>query len=218
MSDPCPPEADDSDPVTEPEEHEDGPHRRCIGSGIVQDKDTLIRFVVGPGQILVPDLAARLPGRGLYLTPSRAIFAQALKKKAFARAARGPITVPEDLPVRLDRLLCEMAQQMLGMARRSGQAVAGYDQAAHWLRSGKVGLLVQAADAAEGGRARLRALAGQAPERSVLRSAELGGPFGRDHLVHVAVARGGLAQRIRVALDRLAGWREGMAEQEVAER
>jgi len=209
---------DGIDPTSDLEGDEDGPRRRCIGSGTVQEKETLLRFVIGPQQVLVPDLAARLPGRGLYLTPSRVIFAQALKKKAFARAARGPVTVPEDLPIRLDRLLCEAAQQMLGMARRSGQAVAGYDQVAHWLRSGKVGLLVQAADAAEGGRARLRALAGKAPERSVLRAAELGGPFGRDHLVHVAIAPGGLAQRIRVALDRLAGWREGMAEQEVAER
>ena len=218
MSDPLETGPDGDDTLTGPDETEDGPRRRCIGSGTVQDKENLIRFVVGPDQVLVPDLAARLPGRGLYLTPSRAVFAQALKKKAFARAARGPVTVPEDLPDRMDRLLCEMAQQMLGMARRSGQAAAGYDQAAQWLRAGKVGLLVQAADAAEGGRARLRALAGKAPERSVLRAAELGGPFGRDHLVHVAVARGGLSQRIRVALDRLAGWREGMAEQEVAER
>ncbi|MBV8167698.1 MAG: hypothetical protein JO021_12960, partial [Alphaproteobacteria bacterium] len=99
-----------------------------------------------------------------------------------------------------------------GLARRAGQAVVGYDQVAAWLKSGRdgvlrKGVLLQAADGAPAGRARLAALAGDRPVLEALRAAELAQPFGRDHVVHVAVAAGGLATRLEAELARLAGLR-----------
>ncbi|MEM6662503.1 MAG: DUF448 domain-containing protein, partial [Pseudomonadota bacterium] len=46
----------------------DGPERRCIATGETGATDRLIRFVLAPEGGLVPDLAARLPGRGAWLT------------------------------------------------------------------------------------------------------------------------------------------------------
>ncbi len=83
----------------------DGPERRCIVSGESDSIFGLIRFVVGPEQEIVPDLAERLPGRGIWLTASREAAQTALKKKAFARAARAQVTVPADLPDLLEDLL-----------------------------------------------------------------------------------------------------------------
>lgn len=186
---------------------ETGPERRCVATGAVLPKDRLLRFVLDPDGMLVPDLDARLPGRGLYLTPDRAALDQAVKKRCFARAARRPVTVPDDLGPRLEALLVGRAQNLLGLARRAGQAVAGYDQVAGWLKAGRAALLVQAADAAEGGRARLRALAGDRPVAEVLRATELAAPFGRDHVVHAALAAGGLAARMERELARLSGLR-----------
>jgi predicted RNA-binding protein YlxR (DUF448 family)/ribosomal protein L30E len=185
----------------------DGPERRCVATGAVLPKASLIRFVIGPDSQLVPDLDARLPGRGLYLRPSPAAFAEAMKKRAFAKAARRPVTVPEDLGARLESLLVGRVQNLLGLARRAGQAVIGYDQAAAWLKAGRVRLLVQAGDAAEGGRARLRAMAGARPVLEPLTAVELAAPFGREHVVHVAVAAGGLAVRLEQELARLSGLR-----------
>jgi hypothetical protein len=104
------------------------------------------------------------------------------------------------------------AIELIALARRAGQAVVGYDQAAAWLKAGRVGLLLQAADGAPGGRARLAPMAGDKPVLEVLRAFELAQPFGRDHVVHVAVAPGGLAKRLEEELARLAGLRSSGSE------
>jgi len=184
-----------------------GPQRRCIATGTVADKDALLRFVVAPTGELVPDLQQRLPGRGVYVAPTRGAIDAAVKKRAFSRAARRPVEAPGDLADRLEALVVARALELIGLARRAGQAVVGYDQVEAWLKSGRAGLLLQAADGAPGGRARLAALAGDRPVVELLRAAELAQPFGRDHVVHVALAAGGIATRLHGELTRLAGLR-----------
>lgn len=184
-----------------------GPQRRCIATGTVADQDALLRFVVAPTGALVPDLQRRLPGRGLYLMPTRVAIDTALKKRAFARAARRPVEAPDDLGDRLEALVVARALELIGLARRAGQAVVGYDQVAAWLKAGRAQLLLQAADGAPNGRARLATLAGDRPVVELLRAAELAQPFGRDHVVHVALGAGGIATRLQGELARLAGLR-----------
>jgi predicted RNA-binding protein YlxR (DUF448 family) len=184
-----------------------GPQRRCLATGTVADKDALLRFVVAPTGALVPDLQQRLPGRGLYLAPTRAAVDAALKKRVFARAARRPVEVPDDLADWLEALVVARALDLIGLARRAGQAVVGYDQVAAWLKAGRAAVLLQAADAAPAGRARLAALAGDRPVVELLRAAELAQPFGREHVVHVALAAGGIATRLLGELARLGGLR-----------
>ena len=48
---------------------QDGPERKCIVSGQSQPKAGLIRFVIGPDAMVVPDVLARLPGRGIDTFP-----------------------------------------------------------------------------------------------------------------------------------------------------
>jgi predicted RNA-binding protein YlxR (DUF448 family) len=169
----------------------------------------LLRFVVGPAGDLVPDLDGKLPGRGLYLTPMLGAVADAVKKRSFAKVARRQIEVPADLAERLEAMIAARAIGLIGLARRGGQVSMGYDQVQAKLKTGGVGLLLQAADGAEGGRAKLGALGSGTgvPELAVLTAAELAAPFGRDHVVHLAVARGGLAKRLQIELARLKGFR-----------
>src|SRR3954454_1598432 len=151
--------ARDSDALPDHDDGRDdrGPHRRCVATGTVASKDGLLRFVVSPSGTLVPDLQARLPGRGLYISPTRAAIETALKKRAFSKAARGPVEVPADLADRLEAMVAGRSIELLGLARRAGQAVVGYDQVAAWLKTGRGGVLLQAADGAPAGRARLAA-------------------------------------------------------------
>src|SRR3954466_15195893 len=76
------------------------PERRCIITGESKDRGALLRFVVAPDGVLVPDVAARLPGRGLWLTAQRDIVDRALAKRVFARAARRPVAAPAGLAPR----------------------------------------------------------------------------------------------------------------------
>jgi len=194
------------------DEPEAGPLRRCIVTRERLPKERMIRFVVGPDRVLVPDLAATLPGRGMWLSASWDVIQAARARgglgRAFARAARGPVTVPPDLPAVLEAALVRRIGGLLGLARRAGQAVAGFDKAREWLRSGRGRLILQASDGSAAERARF--LAGAADSVTVLDplpAAVLGQMFGRDHVVHVAIAPGRLGERLAVEAERLRGLR-----------
>jgi uncharacterized protein len=164
----------------------------------------MIRFVVGPDQAIVPDLAARLPGRGIWLSARRDVLETARTRGAFAKAARGAVTVPPDLPSVLQAGLARRIGDLLGFARRAGQAVAGFQKGREWLQTGRAGLVVQASDGSLEERTRFVGTRG-VPVIAPLTAAELGTVFGRDHVVHVAVAPGRLAEAIAIETERLAG-------------
>jgi uncharacterized protein len=201
-----------ADQVAEEEPEETGPLRRCIITRERLPKERMIRFVVGPGRVLVPDLTATLPGRGIWLSASGDVLetarAQGGLGRAFARAARGPVTVPPDLPAVLEAALIRRIGELLGLARRAGQAVAGFDKAREFMRTGRARLVLQASDGSAAERARF--LSGTEDSVVVLApvsAAVLGRVFGRDHVVHVAIAVGRLGERLAVEAGRLNGLR-----------
>jgi predicted RNA-binding protein YlxR (DUF448 family) len=195
--------------LTEPEA--DGPLRRCLAIGAVRPKAELIRFVVGPDGEVVPDLAERLPGRGLWVAAEREALQRAVAKKLFSRAARESVKVPDDLVARVEALLFRNCVDLIGMARRAGQAVAGYEKVHAWLVEGRVAILLGASDGAMDGRGKLAALASSIPSHPRLVESfsadTLGMAFARDRMVHAAVARGGLAKRLIAEAMRLDGIR-----------
>jgi predicted RNA-binding protein YlxR (DUF448 family) len=194
----------------EPED-EAGPLRRCIASGERLEPGRMIRFVVGPEDRLVPDVAGKLPGRGIWVSAQREMLARAVGKHLFTRAARCPVKIDADLPALVDRLTERQCLDMLGLARRAGEAVAGFEKVESMLRKGPVGVLVEAADGAADGRGKLRRLAPDAPLVALLPAAALAEAMGREGVVvHAAIRRGKLAERFVAAANRLAGLR-GMA-------
>lgn len=184
-----------------------GPQRRCLASGAVRPRETLLRFVVGPDQTVVPDIANRLPGRGLWLTPERRMVEKAMVRKLFARGAKQAVTVPGDLADRVDHLLRQSCLRLLGLARRAGETAAGYDKVHGLLKKGEAALLLQASDGSRAPRTRLATLGvGQAPGLEVIElftADELGEALGQTPRVHVAVLPGGLAERLRREAARL---------------
>jgi predicted RNA-binding protein YlxR (DUF448 family) len=192
------------------------PRRRCIATGEGQDRARLLRFVVGPDGAIVPDIDERLPGRGLWLTPRRDIVERAVAKRAFARAARRSVAVPPDLADRVEILLARRCVDSLGLARRAGLAVAGFDRVCDAIRQGRAGLLLCARDGAAGGRRKLVELGRGLPCADILTAAELGAAFGRDRIVYAALGGGKLCRRLIADLDRLAGLRPALPEEPAA--
>nr|WP_321986219.1 RNA-binding protein [uncultured Lichenicoccus sp.] len=187
------------------DESERGPLRRCIVTRERASPEGMIRFVLSPDRVLTPDLAARLPGRGMWLSARGDVLETARKRGAFARAARGPVTIPPDLAVMLQDGLLHRITDLLGFARRAGQAVSGYAKAREWITARKAGLIVQASDGSTDERARLLSGARDLPVLAVLTGSRLGAVFGRDHVVHVAVAAGALARKLVAENGRYAG-------------
>lgn len=185
----------------------ENPQRRCIVTGEVKNKSELVRFVVGPDSCVVPDVAGNLPGRGLWLTASREVVGIAVAKGRFAKAARGPTVSEADLADQVGRLLARRCLDLVGLARRAGQAVTGFEKVRTCLRQNDAAVLLAASDGAGDGRAKLSGLAGTIPEIAVFSRAELSSALGRENVVHAAVRPGGLAEKITMEAARLAGFR-----------
>jgi predicted RNA-binding protein YlxR (DUF448 family) len=184
-----------------------GPIRRCVVTGERLPKQILMRFVVAPDGMIVADVEEKLPGRGLWLRARRDIVHTAVGKRLFGRAARRAVAAAPDLADRVEAMLSQRCRETVGLARRAGIAVAGFEKVSTAARSGRIAVLLAAADGAAGGRDKVRALARDLPLVDCLTGAELGAAFGRDFVAHAAVGPGRLAGRLISDAGRLAGFR-----------
>ncbi len=198
------PDPEGTDPGDDAE-NERGPLRRCAVTRAVGERGRLLRFVVGPDHAVVPDLAAKLPGRGIWLSARRDVLETAHLRRVFVRAAKGPVSVPTDLRQRVEDGLLRRVTELLGLARRAGQAVSGFQKAREWVQSGRAGLVVQASDGSAEERSRFLSGARDVPVVTPLPAEALGAVFGRDRTVHAVVAPGRLAEALRIETERLAG-------------
>lgn len=184
------------------------PERRCLVTGETGGKAGMIRFVVGPEDLVVPDILERLPGRGMWVSAERQVLEKAVAKRAFARAARHPVLVPEDLLAAVERALLQRVIDLVSLARKAGRAVAGFEKVKSWLDSGEGRVLMQASDGSARGKTKLRPPDGPETMIDVLTAAELGLAFGREFVIHGALAGGGLTARVVEEAARLAAMRE----------
>jgi len=184
----------------------DEPERRCIVTGDVEPKAGLIRFVVGPEGQVIPDLAGKLPGRGIWVSADRELIARAVKKGLFARAARTPVQAPADLDELVERAQAKRVVELVSLARKAGLAVAGFEKVKGWLADGKAKVLLQASDGSDRGKGKLWTPTG-GRWFGCLTSSELGLAFGRDSVIHGALAAGGLSTRVVEEAAKLSGLR-----------
>ncbi len=195
--------------------------RRCIATGEVRPEENLVRFVVGPDGDVVPDIESKLPGRGLWVTADAATLARAVARNDFAKAAKASVKVASDLIAKVERRLAGRMQSDLGLARRAGQLVLGFDNVLRALNDKTPPrLLVEAGDGAADGR---KKLAGSAAARGLrveivdcLSRAELSLALGRENVIHAAVKPGPLAERLLFDAARLKGFRVRPAADETA--
>ncbi|PTR18725.1 RNA-binding protein [Cereibacter azotoformans] len=185
----------------------DEPERRCLATGESGPKAGLIRFGLGPEGEVVPDILGRLPGRGMYVSADRKAIEKAAAKGLFARAARQPVKVPEGLADLVESQLARRVIDLISLARKAGEAVAGYEKVKDWLTKDEAEVLIQASDGSERGKSKLHPPSGKRSFIGCLTARELGLAFGREHAIHGALAAGGLTTRVQDEAARLAGLR-----------
>ena len=144
---------------------------------------------------MVPDIAARLPGRGFYVSADREVLERAVAKRMFAKGARRTVGVPEDLIASIEAMLVRRVQDTIALARKAGEAVTGYEKVKTALGERPVAALLQASDGSERGKGKLWTPEG-ARWIGHLTSEEIGRAFGRDRAVHALVAAGTLGRRV----------------------
>jgi predicted RNA-binding protein YlxR (DUF448 family) len=185
---------------------DDGPERKCIATGEVQPKFGLIRFVVGPEGQVVADLAEKLPGRGIWVSADRKALEMAVAKKLFSRSAKQQVNAPADLVQQTETMLTRRVIDLLSLARKSGDAVAGFEKVKDWLAKEQAEVLIQASDGSGRGKSKLSTPYGGS-FIGWLTADELGQAFGRQTVIHVALGAGGLTRRVVDEAARLKGLR-----------
>jgi predicted RNA-binding protein YlxR (DUF448 family) len=174
--------------------------RMCVVSREVRPVDELIRFVVSPAGDIVPDLKRKLPGRGMWLSASRKVVAEAVRRHQFSKAFKRNLQVPPTLPADTEALLVRSATEALAIAAKARQIVAGFGKVESALKEGTVAVLIHASDGAEDGIRKLDALARQnegnrggrpqIPVVTALKSAELDLALTRSNVIHAALLAG----------------------------
>ena len=190
----------------------EGPLRRCIVLGDVSAPERMVRFVLGPDETVVPDVAQKLPGRGCWVTCERASIAKAAEKGFFSKSFKTAAKVSADLAGQVEQLLVKRCQDHLGLARRAGLAIIGFAQVeeAFRARDGRIAALIEASESGPADRGKLvkyARLSGPVPVVGCLTSGEIGLAFGRESVVHAALASGALSTRFLTEAERLGGFR-----------
>ena len=186
--------------------------RRDVVSGEVMREERLIRFVAGPDGAVVPDLARKLPGRGVWVEASREAVALAVKKNAFARSAKAPLKPGPDLPDLVQSLLERRCLEQLGLARREGVLISGFEKTSAAISGAKAAWWIEALDGAADGRRKLFAVRAKSlrpdlPVFGAFSAQELGVSIGGETVIHVALLAGRRAGRWTEEVRRLAGFR-----------
>ena len=169
--------------------------RRCIVSGKTFPKRELIRFCVSPDRELVPDLANKLPGRGIWVRADADAVQTAMTKGLFAKAAGSKVTYPDDLVERVRALFRRRCADLLGVAKKAGLVVSGFDKVSEALRKGKLAWLLEAEDGSSDGREKLLRLSKGLPVLRFLTSDETAHALGREHSIHTGLKPGGATDK-----------------------
>ena len=153
---------------------ENNSNRTCLVTGEEKNKEELLRFTLTPDRQVIPDFKKKLPGKGFYITNSRAVLAQAVSKNVFKKFGKN---------TKVDPNLGETVENI-------------------WenLQKGRVAFIIEAADAGSDGNAKIRAAAGNTEILTLFEVEELDKALNRTNTVHAAVLKGGMAEMVRSQL------------------
>jgi uncharacterized protein len=190
----------------------EGPVRQCAVTRERLAQTEMVRFVLSPDMVVTPDINSKLPGRGVWVKADRESITLAATKGAFTRGFKEKVNVPEGLAEQVESLLLQRCQSVLGMAKKAGGVILGYDQVKDALRKKTHGILLEASDGAEDGRNKVyflaKALYSSVNVAGALTSEELGMAFGRERVIHGLVRKGAIAKTWTLAYRRLIGFRD----------
>jgi predicted RNA-binding protein YlxR (DUF448 family) len=191
-----------------------GADRFCAATRTIKPVAEMIRFAVGPDGV-VPDLKRKLPGRGIWITATRAALSDAVAHKSFARAFKRDVSVAKDLVDLTERLLTRSALDALAMAGKAHAVAAGFSKTEAALARAEVVALLQAAEAGADGVSKLKAAlrrrsdADQVAVIAIFSSTQLDLALGRSNVVHAALLAGPASDTFLARVTRLERFRTG---------
>ncbi len=194
-------------------DNQDIPVRTCIVERARKERPLLLRFVLSPQDGVVPDIKGRLPGRGVWVTAKKSAVTEAVKRRAFQRAFRKPVTVSDDLPLQVEELLKRSAIELLSIANKAGLLVSGFSKVEEAIKRREIAVLLHADSASDDGRIKLdKRFAAvspgkdRIPPKNCFTSAEISLAAGSSNVIHAGLKEGGASRAFFKALDRLSDY------------
>ncbi|MCB9992640.1 MAG: RNA-binding protein [Hyphomicrobiaceae bacterium] len=184
--------------------------RQCAVTREERATADLVRFALGPDDLIAPDVDGRAPGRGVWVGLGQKLVAEAERRKVFAKSLKSPVKVPQDLALLTRSRLEQRLTGALGLARKAGQIATGAAKVAGALSGGHILALFTAIDAAPDGRRKMLAHLKAAPNAAGIRHFELltaeqmSLATGRENVIHAALTEGAAARGALDRADRLA--------------
>jgi len=194
-----------------------GAERSCALTREVMPVEGMVRFVVAPDGAVMPDVKRKLPGRGLWITATRAAIGEAVARQVFARGFRREVKVAADLPAATERLLEAAALDALAMAGKAGCVLTGATKVEAAAARDDLKAVIHAADAADDGRRKLdAALRRHSDEKSreiatidAFAGRQLDLALNRPNVVHAALLAGPVSETFVARAERLQRFRAG---------
>ena len=194
-----------------------GAERLCVVTRAVKPVAAMIRFVIGPDGNVVPDLKRKLPGRGVWVTATRAALTEAVRRKVFARGFKREVRVAADFVDSTERLLVRSALDALAIAGKAGDVLAGFAKVEAALTHERIAALIHAADAAPDGVRKIESAlhrrsggdAEKIPIINAFSSQQLDLALGRPNVIHAALLAGPASQTLIERTERLHRFRTG---------
>lgn len=180
------------------------PQRTCLVTREELAKEELLRFVIAPDGALVHDITGKLPGRGMYTALSKPMLAEAIERKLFSRASKQSVHVPAAFEDVVEGHLRARVLQALSLARKAGDALAGFDKCLAAVQSDAVACMLHASDAGNDGIRKLSPRSTPFSSTIAFTRDELSGVMGGGNVVHVAVLEGASSQFFLKQLRRFA--------------
>jgi len=189
--------------------------RKCIAKSEVRDRSDMIRFVLDPTGVVVPDILGKLPGRGVWVSSESSSVSEVISRSAFSRSFKSKVKVLDDLLGVTERLLSRRVLGLVTMARKAGCISLGFDQVQSMARNAEVAIRIEASDGSQDGRSKIRTLS-KAMNREYnfvdpiivgcFSSNQIGQALSRESIVHAGIKRGKLAKTLATEVKRLSGF------------
>lgn len=191
--------------------------RQCAVTRLRLPPGALLRFALNPEGCAVPDLKAKLPGRGVWITCSRDTVEKAITSHVFDRGFRQSVKTAGDLPQQIEAMLERDALQRLSLANKAGEVLLGFDKIEKALHRSREMLLIHASGASPDGCRKLDRFMKReqnGPETNGIivnefNADQLSLALGRPNVVHAALRNSASSQKFLFAVERLQKFRAG---------
>jgi len=177
--------------------------RKCIVTGEIKDKAQLLRFVVTPDGMVVPDLYKKLSGKGIYVSCSYATLAKAVSKGLFAKVMKKGVKTAPDLLQIVENLLRRSALNAISLAKKSGNVVIGLDKVTEAIKFDKVDFVLEANDAGADGHKKIQHKAENLIIYRLFSVEELDKALDKVNTVYLAFLKGGMSNMVKNNFEKL---------------